>query len=155
MPLVAARELQGLGDIPASKPAALAWLRRMNVSAKAVGQTLFFDTSALPESVLDAARGDLARAAKALQTALETLLQRGVYTPTEALHPAAEHRRDHRMGVPAKIASDSELEAFIHARIEHLTFQQLTDAIAAHFPPERRVGRSTVHRWWRKMKACR
>ena len=106
-------------------------------------------------AIMDAARVDLGRVAKALQTALEARLKRGVYAPTEARHPAAEHRREHRMGVPAKIASDPELEAFIRARIEHLTFQQLTDEIAAHFPPERRVGRSTVHRWWRKMKACR
>jgi hypothetical protein len=65
----------------------------------------------------------------------------------------AAHRRAHRSGYPPKIEGDPEIEAFILARIETLTFGQITDAIKAAFPATRHVGRSTVHRWWQRREA--
>ena len=47
----------------------------------------------------------------------------------------AEHRRAHRSGVPARIASDPELEAFVRARIGQMTFAQIIAEVAATFPP--------------------
>ncbi len=53
----------------------------------------------------------------------------------------------------AKIEANPEVLAFILARIETLTFGQIPAAIKASFPPDRHVGRSTVHRWWRLYEA--
>lgn len=60
----------------------------------------------------------------------------------------ADHRRNHRAGVPARIASDPELEAFIRARIDRLTFTKIVAEVAATFPPERRTSLSALSRWW-------
>ena len=49
MPIGPASYLQGIGEIPASKPAALAWLKRMGITAVSQGQTFLFDTNSLPE----------------------------------------------------------------------------------------------------------
>jgi hypothetical protein len=49
MTFIPARELQGVGSIPASKPAALAWLKRAAVASKSCGQALLFDVDQLPE----------------------------------------------------------------------------------------------------------
>lgn len=65
---------------------------------------------------------------------------------------ALDHLRNHRMGKPSKIASDAELRAFVEARLPHMTFAQIVDAIEAHFPPDRCVSLSSVHRWWQKVK---
>ena len=62
----------------------------------------------------------------------------------------AAHRRAHRMGRPAKIATDSELQAFVSTRLDSLTFDQIATEVAAHFTPDRRVSRSSIHRWWLK-----
>jgi hypothetical protein len=62
---------------------------------------------------------------------------------------AAEHRRAHRSGVPSRIASDPELEAFIRARIGHLTFAQIIAEVAASFPPKRQTSMSALSRWWK------
>lgn len=64
----------------------------------------------------------------------------------------AAHRCAHRIGHPAKIAADAELQAFINARLDTMTFDQITKEVAANFPPERRVSISTIHRWWQKSK---
>ena len=61
----------------------------------------------------------------------------------------AEHRRAHRSGVPARIASDPELEAFIRARIGQMTFAQIIAEVAATFPPPRRTSMSALSRWWK------
>lgn len=42
-------DLQGVGRIPSSKPAALAWLRKFSVSHRRDGQRLLFDISSLPQ----------------------------------------------------------------------------------------------------------
>jgi hypothetical protein len=99
-----------------------------------------------------------ARAAHRLVTdasaAIEGLvntLSTGIQCPVKADVNAA-HRRAHRMGRPAKIAADSELQAFVTARLDTLTFDQIAREIAANFPPARRASRSSIHRWWQKTR---
>ncbi|MFT4013034.1 MAG: hypothetical protein QM682_06460 [Paracoccus sp. (in: a-proteobacteria)] len=64
-----------------------------------------------------------------------------------------EHRREHRAGRVPKIDTDPELPAFILARLDRLTYRQIAAAIAAHFPPERHVHPTTVHRWAQRHRA--
>ena len=94
------------------------------------------------------AQHHLAAAGAALE-GLITLLSTGVQTAVK--HDViAAHRRAHRTGHPAKIEVDTELRAFIIARIDTHTFDDLTSQITAAFPPNRRVSRSSLHRWWQK-----
>ena len=90
------------------------------------------------------------RAAEVLQSTLSTPLQSTVEDPlnSPAEDPVARHRRLHRPGIPSKIEADPALRAFIVSRIDSMTFDALVDAIAEAFPPERRVRRSSLHRWW-------
>lgn len=81
----------------------------------------------------------------ALNQALNGPLSDGLRPPTTL----ADHRRNHRAGVPARIASDPELEAFIRARIDRLTFTKIIAEVAAHFPPDRRTSLSALSRWWK------
>jgi hypothetical protein len=67
----------------------------------------------------------------------------------------ADHRRAHRRGIPAKIATDPELQAFVSARFDTLTFDQIAKEVAENFAPERRVSRSSIHRWWLKTGGIR
>ena len=67
--------------------------------------------------------------------------------------PITEHRRLHKPGRTPKIDMDPALQSFILARIDRLTFHQIADEIAAHFPPDRQVGKSVVHAWWRRTQA--
>ena len=94
------------------------------------------------------------RAARAtladLDTALETALEEGLQAPVEEATATASARRAHRPGVLSKLATDPDLRAFVLARIDGLTFDQIADEIAANFPPERRVSRSSLHRWWHR-----
>ncbi|GHH04069.1 helix-turn-helix domain-containing protein [Pseudodonghicola xiamenensis] len=87
------------------------------------------------------------RAIAVLEAVLQACHQQGVNALHEAAAPINEHRREHRPGRAPKIASDPELQAFIAARIDRLTYQQIADEIAENFPPERHVHRATVHRW--------
>ena len=88
-------------------------------------------------------------AADAALEGLITLLSTGVQTAVK--HDViAAHRRAHRTGRPAKIEADAELRAFIIARIDTLTFDQMITQIIAVFPPTRRISRSSLHRWWQK-----
>lgn len=64
----------------------------------------------------------------------------------------ATHRREHRMGRPAKIDADSELQAFVTARLDTLTFDQIAIEVVAHFAPPRRASRSSILRWWQKTR---
>ncbi len=87
-------------------------------------------------------------------TRLEMALQQAVQQRLQHL-PASEalptdHRRAHRPGVQRKIDADPELQTFIRARIDRLTFVEIADDIAAHFPPARRVRRSAIHAWWKR-----
>jgi hypothetical protein len=103
----------------------------------------------------DSARqiGDLQAAnARTIRT-LEAALQQGLEGPLTDPSPVpcgqAEHRRAHRSGVPPRIASDPELEAFIRARIGTLTFAQIIAEVDAAFPPNRRTSLSALSRWWK------
>lgn len=60
------------------------------------------------------------------------------------------HRRAHRPGRPARIDNDPALRAFVLARIDHLTFEQLAEEITKAFPPARRIGKSGIHACWQK-----
>jgi len=59
-------------------------------------------------------------------------------------------RQERRAGVAPRIDGDPELEAFIRARIDHMSFARLARAVADAFPPERRVHPATIHRWWQR-----
>lgn len=97
--------------------------------------------------------GDLRAANDRLIRTLETALNQAVNgsfnVPSPLPSIAADHRRAHRAGIPPRIASDPELEAFIRARIGHMTFAQIIAAVAATFPPNRRTSMSALSRWWK------
>lgn len=108
-------------------------------------------TDALTEArpiaaLLVTARDRAARLADELQRAVEEDVERGVEALPEPSAPPCDHRREHRSGIPAKIDNDPELQAFIRARIDRMTFEQCAAAVAAHFPPERHVRKSAIHR---------
>ncbi|MFD2439479.1 hypothetical protein ACFSS8_04090 [Paracoccus kondratievae] len=63
-------------------------------------------------------------------TAKET--QNASSTPDEAL---LQHVAAHRPGRPGKIASDSELRAFVEARLSHMTFAEIEAAVTAQVAP--------------------
>lgn len=67
---------------------------------------------------------------------------------TDCTVPITDHRRAHRSGRPAKLDADPELRAFVMARIDRLTFPEFAQAVAEAFPPNRRVSKSTIHKWW-------
>ncbi|MBQ2260401.1 MAG: hypothetical protein II336_03430 [Loktanella sp.] len=55
----------------------------------------------------------------------------------------------------SKIEMDSELRAFIEARIDSLTLQQIVSDIADAFKPDRHVSVSTLNRWDLKRRSIR
>jgi len=96
---------------------------------------------------------------KALSNTLETvgacedhLLQHGLDTLPECNVPVTEHRKEHRMGRVPKIDTDPELQAFLIARIDRLTYAQIAREVAEHFPEPRRVGKSAIHAWFKKRR---
>lgn len=96
---------------------------------------------------------------KALSNALETvgsyedyLLQHGLDSLPECNVPVTEHRKEHRMGRVPKIDTDPELQAFLIARIDRLTYAQIAREVAEHFPEPRRVGKSAIHAWFKKRR---
>lgn len=97
--------------------------------------------------------GDLqaanARTIRTLETALHQAIKGPTIDPSTVPQGAADHRRAHRSGVPSRIASDPELEAFIRARIGHLTFALIIAEVAESFPPKRRTSMSALSRWWK------
>lgn len=110
----------------------------------------------LRQNIRDAAElnrsaGDKLRAA---ETALEDLVHEAMNDPSHsALRcdvPVTDHRRHHRMGRPAKLDQDPELQAFVRARLDRLTFQQIEDEVTEAFPEDRRVRRSAIHAWWKR-----
>lgn len=99
---------------------------------------------------LKAAQSAQGRAITRLEMALAEGVRQGVQTLPNAPLPPCEHRREHRMGRPPKIGADPELQTFIAARLDSMTFQQIADDVAANFPSARRVGRDSIHRWYHK-----
>ena len=86
----------------------------------------------------------------ALESAIQRGVEEGLNGPSMVLDPVCDHRRAHRPGRPGRIDTDSELRAFVLARIERMTFIDLAEDIAKHFPPERRVGKSALNEWCHK-----
>jgi hypothetical protein len=117
-----------------------------------------------PSALLRAARGELravetaaaeagaalSRAMAALDALAAELVQGAIGDQPVPTAPASDHRRAHRPGRPAKLDTDPELRAFVLARIDRLTFDQIAREVALQYPLERRVGRSSIHLWWRK-----
>jgi hypothetical protein len=88
------------------------------------------------------------RAVAALEAALEGTIQQAVSALPEPAAPPCSHRSAHRPGARPKIESAPELRAFIAARIDRMTFDQVAAEVAAHFPEDRRVRKSAIHAWW-------
>jgi len=90
------------------------------------------------------------RASAAFERTVQTIVKAPFEAAPECSVQPTDHRRNHRPGRPPKIESDFELQAFIRARIDRLTFMQITAEVAATFPPDRRVGKSAIHAWWQR-----
>ncbi|HMS93706.1 MAG TPA: hypothetical protein PKA03_00500 [Tabrizicola sp.] len=98
---------------------------------------------------IDGLRAANTRTIRTLEAAFNQALNVPINAPSTVPLAHADHRRSHRAGVPPRIASDPELEAFIRARIDRLTFTQIIAEIAAAFPPERRTSLPALSRWWK------
>ena len=90
-------------------------------------------------------------AARVALTGLATALERGVQCPIKGASNATTWRAAHRPGRPSRIESDPELRAFIAARIDRLTFEEVISEVRANFPPERQTSCSALHRWWHRI----
>ena len=108
----------------------------------------------MADADLDIAFAELATiraSASRLEGALERLraadLTRQVADLPPCDVPVTEHRRLHRPGIQPRIDADPVLAAFILARIDRLTYKQIAEEVAAHFPPDRRVRHSAIHAW--------
>jgi hypothetical protein len=102
--------------------------------------------------LLRAAQAAHADAASALESAIEQAVEGGFNSLSTAPGPVCLHTREHRPGRPSRIDSNSDLRAFVLARIDRMTFTALADEIARHFPPRQRVGKSALHEWFHKNK---
>ena len=150
----AAASSTAIADLASRKPAVLqsvhtSWTPALVAEAHRAGiGTSIRDhlTQALAE--LRASHAAQDRAIKGLETALETTLQEGFNALPAPSAPVSEHLRAHRPGKPPKIASDPELQTFIVARVDRLTFHQIAAEVAQHFHPARRVGKPAIHAWW-------
>lgn len=101
---------------------------------------------------LRASNAAQSRAICALETTLQAHVETGLHALPEPSAPISNHRRNHRPGHPPRIDSDPDLQAFIEARIDRLTFVQIAAEVQAHFPPARRVGKTAIHEWWSKRR---
>lgn len=122
-------------DDPAPRPSQIAEAQGYRSAARAA---------------LDAASASLDALERVLQSALEDGIEGGIEALPEPVAPPSEHLRHHRPGKPRKLDTDAELRAFVRARLDRMTFEEIAEAIAAHFPPERRVRRSAIHAWWKR-----
>lgn len=84
-----------------------------------------------------------------IQRALERGVEELIHQPSTTERPACAHRRAHRPGKPRKIDSDTELRAFIQARIDRMTFMEVANEVREAFPADRRVGKSAIYDWWK------
>ena len=114
--------------------------------------TQLCEAETLLRSIVEPQQLALARILKAKES-VEGCRKRGVQQaikePFATVPPACEHRRAHRPGRPRKIDRDPELRAFIQARINRMTFNDVADAVAKAFPPARRIGKSAIYDWWK------
>lgn len=88
-----------------------------------------------------------------IQRALKRGVEPVIHQPFTTASPVCDYRRAHRPGRQSRIESDTELRAFIDARIDRMTFIELEDAIANAFPPTRQVKKSAIHRWWQRSQS--
>lgn len=98
---------------------------------------------------IDDLRAANSRTIKTLEGALNQAVKRVLNAPLTAAENNAAHLRAHRKGLPSRILSDPELEAFIRARIDTRTFAEIIKEVDAAFPPDRRTSLSAISRWWR------
>jgi len=93
---------------------------------------------------------DAAAALATVRAAPDAARQRDVRRPRNTpFTPPEEHRRAHRSRRPRRIDTDPDPRAFASDRIDRMTSAQVANAVAEHFPPDRRVGRSAIHAWWK------
>jgi len=121
--LITARAIAGMGGVPASKPACLAWLKRHNVpEVQSEGQALLFRLSDLPEAV---------RLAYAARRSQELGLEVGAYD--DAAHKAL-------MQAPASLRDGAERRAelarFLVALPEDMSLADKVRAAQAAFGAE-------------------
>ena len=95
----------------------------------------------------------------ALSNALETvcacdaiLLKYGMDALPKRNIPVTAHRKQHRMGRVPKIDMDPELRAFLIARIDRLTYEQMAKNVDEHFPEQRRVSKRARHAWFNNQR---
>ena len=94
---------------------------------------------------------------RALAAGLEATVNtpsKGGKMAVESTAPLAAWRAAHRVGTPSRITSDPEVEAFILARIETMTYAQIVAAVAQSFPKSRHISMSSLQRWWAKRRAA-
>ena len=99
-------------------------------------------------------------AATAQLATVEARLEGGIEgTFNDPLKPQptdpTERRRMHLGGKLSRLETDTDLRAFVLARIETETFPAIAKAVAQAFPPDRRVSMSSIHRYWQKHFAAR
>lgn len=92
------------------------------------------------------------RTSEAATALLEEALKQDVKEAFQCDVEPTDHRREHRPGRVAKLDADPVLQAFVVARLDRLTFEQIADDVADHFPQDRRVGKSAIHAWWTRNK---
>jgi len=88
-----------------------------------------------------------ARTIRTPETALNQAVDGPLNGSFTAACVAAGHRRQHRSGLPSRIDTDPELQAFIRDGIDPLTYRELVAEIATAFPKDRRIGKSVLSRW--------
>ncbi|WP_146746292.1 hypothetical protein [Rhodovulum viride] len=77
---------------------------------------------------------------------------KGVQVGFQDLPEPSGHRRNHRPGRPSKIEADPELRAFIAARIDRMTFDDIVSEVSRTSPEGRRVAKSAIHAWWQRRR---
>ena len=85
-----------------------------------------------------------------LAAPIQSPVKHALNAPVTRAEILAARRRAHKPGTPPKIESDPELEAFILARVDCLTFKEIAAQVGAAFSPDRRVAMSSVDRWWKR-----
>ena len=88
-------------------------------------------------------------------TPVQTPFERPSNAPQTRDEALAAHRRAHRSGSPSKIEGDPELEAFIVARIETLTYAEVVASVRANFPLDRHISSSGLQRWFRRRESAK
>ena len=106
-----------------------------------------------PRQSIDDAKA-LLTTGQGIPDALGMAAERAISTPVEGAFKCSRsvtsHRKNHRPGRPPRIDADPELQAFIRARIDRLTFVEIAADVKQAFPISRRIGKSAIHPWWKR-----